>query len=266
MCTSFVYRKKSIIVGMNYDNDGKEILLSTKTGNDFLISVKIRGTLFPSAGINREGIFINDQTVDSEGEGKYKRQTDKRWVTTAIVNKIMNNELQFDDLEEILGKTEIMNGPFTSTHNLIVNKQGSTCLIEPGRKNIFSTQEDSSFYTLTNFPLSEYDDLQPEIVSGSGSDRYLAANSFLKQDMEKLTPIDYFELLKKVSQKGPEWSTEVSLIYDVTHHLLYLCFHNNFDSIYEYSFENEQLTPMTDRTKSIGLSKKGIKIGEIVEK
>jgi hypothetical protein len=41
MCTSFVYRKDNLIVGMNFDNDGKEIKLEAKRESGFLISVKV---------------------------------------------------------------------------------------------------------------------------------------------------------------------------------------------------------------------------------
>lgn len=78
MCTSFVYRKENVWIGMNFDNDGKDLKISTHEGNGFLVSVKVNNRYFPSIGINQNGIFVNDSSVDSNGEGKYKRQSEKR--------------------------------------------------------------------------------------------------------------------------------------------------------------------------------------------
>ncbi len=35
MCTSFVYRKENVLIGMNFDNDGKDFNISADHGHNF---------------------------------------------------------------------------------------------------------------------------------------------------------------------------------------------------------------------------------------
>ncbi len=71
MCASFTHRKENVIVGMNFDNDGKDFRISSCRGRDFLVSVKVRGVFDPSFGLNPNGVFVNDVTADSDGLAKY---------------------------------------------------------------------------------------------------------------------------------------------------------------------------------------------------
>jgi len=265
MCTSFVYRKENIIIGMNFDNDGKEFRISTNLGNDFLVSVKINKTFFPSFGINKAGVFINDLMVDSCEEGKYKRQNEKRWIPTTLVKKIMDNQIAFADLHSLLSGIEIVNSPNSSTHNLVVDRKGNTCVIEPGRKNIPSKPEDSSYYTMTNFPLSDYDEIQPETVTGSGSDRYLLVNRQLAGVKSILSPDKGFKILKSVEQHGPDWRTDLSLIYDPVLMRLLFRFDNQQDTIFEYKFKTQEIIHynQSHEQKTIILTKKGITKNDI---
>ena len=236
MCTSYVYRKENVLVGMNFDNDGKDFKISANVGNDFLVSVKVGNKYFPSIGVNQNGVFVNDPLVDSNGEGRYKRQNDKRWVTTSLIKYIMDKDVEFEDVKDVLDKVEIVNGPKTSTHNLIVDPKGNTCVVEPGRKNIFSDAKNSEWYVVTNFPLSDYKETTPVNVSGSGSDRYLkVVDKFSKLD-NSLTVEKGFEILESVKQDGPEWTTQLSMIYDGKNRKLFYCLHQKFDEIIEYAF------------------------------
>lgn len=237
MCTSFVYRKENVLIGMNFDNDGKDFKISTNLGNDFLVSVKVNNKYFPSIGINQKGVFVNDLLVDSNGEGKYKRQSDKRWITTSLIQYIMGSDVKFEDVKEVLGKVEIVNTPKVSTHNLIVDSEGNTCVVEPGRKNIFSGVNDSKFCVVTNFPLSDYVDTTPAAVSGSGSDRYQEVLEKLAVIKKSLTIEQGFEILESVKQDGPEWITQLSMIYDGKNRKLFYCLDQKFDEIIEYDFQ-----------------------------
>jgi len=85
MCTSFVFRKDDhVLVGMNFDNDGKKFRLSICRGNDFLASVQVNGNFYPSFGISPQEVFVNDLMVDPCEKGKYKRQNECRWLTTGL--------------------------------------------------------------------------------------------------------------------------------------------------------------------------------------
>lgn len=237
MCTSFVYRKENVLIGMNFDNDGKDFRISANDGKSFLVSVKVNNKYFPSIGVNQKGVFVNDALVDANEAGKYKRQSEKRWITTSLIQYIMGSDVQFDDVKEVLGKVEIVNAPKASTHNLIVDSEGNTCVVEPGRKNIFSGGNDSEWCVVTNFPLSDYEEITPIAVSGSGSDRYQTVAEKLANVTKPLTVQQGFEILKSVKQDGPEWKTQLSLIYDEKRQKLYYCLDQKFDAIMEYDFQ-----------------------------
>lgn len=236
MCTSFVYRREGVWVGMNFDNDGKDFKISTNEGDDFLVSVKVNKRYFPSIGINQKGIFVNDSLVDSNGEGKYKRQNDKRWVTTSLIQYIMGSGVEFEDVREVLERVEVVNGPKASTHNMIVDTNGNICIVEPGRKNIFTGMKDSEWCVVTNFPLSDYEEVVPTVVSGSGSRRYQKVLEKMSVMGNPMTVDQGFEILKSVKQTGPEWKTELSLIYDVMNRRLFYCLDQDFDAVIEYDF------------------------------
>jgi penicillin V acylase-like amidase (Ntn superfamily) len=237
MCTSFVYRKEKIIVGMNFDNNGKDFKISANQGFDFLVSVNVNNMFFPSIGINRNGIFVNDIMVDSNGAGKYKRQNDKRWVTTSFVKFVLGIDVNFEDIKNKLQTVEIVNTPNSSTHNMIVDRHGNVCVVEPGRKNIFTEAHDSDWYIMTNFPLSDYDEIVPQNVAGSGSDRYLKTLNMMTTLNGQMTVKQGFEILKSVKQNGPVWTTELSLIYDATTQELFYCLDQDFDVILKYDFD-----------------------------
>ncbi len=240
MCTCFVYRKEKILIGMNFDNDRKDFKVSGDQGQDFLVSVNVGNVFFPSFGINRNGIFVNDLMVDSNGAGKYKRQNDKRWVTTSLIKSIMEIPMNFDEVKNVLQRVEIVNAPHASTHNLIVDRYGNTCVVEPGRKNIFTQPSDSNWYIMTNFPLSDYDEIVPSKASGSGSDRFLEVFSMMPRLGNQMSVEQGFEILKSVKQDGPVWKTELSLIYDGTNQELFYCLDQNFDAILKYDFGSQK--------------------------
>ena len=231
MCTSFVYRKSGIWVGMNFDLDGTAFKVAADGGGDFLVSVKSRGTYFPSFGVNKAGLFVNDLMVPPNEAGRYKRQSDKRWITTSLIQYIMAEDAGFEDVKALLGRVVIVNAPGQSTHNLIMDRHGNTCIVEPGRKILYSEPDDSDWVVMTNFPLSEYDDIVPATVSGDGADRYLTTLESLAALDGPMSVEDGFDVLKRVAQAGPEWKTELSILYDAGKRELYYCVDRRFDAI-----------------------------------
>jgi len=237
MCTSFVFRKNIVLVGMNFDNDGREYTISDIGGKGFLLAVKVGNTFFSSIGINPNGIFVNDQMVDPNENGVYKRQNSKRWVTSKLVDTILKTNISFSEITTILEQVEIVNAPKSSTHNLIVGRNGNICIVEPGKKNIVSKKEESDWFILTNFPISDYKEITPKKVTGSGSDRYMKGLNLLKKKKDQMTIESGFSILNDLQQNGPTWVTELSLIYDVTNQELYYCQHRNFEDIKKISLE-----------------------------
>jgi hypothetical protein len=231
MCTTFVYRNKKVIVGMNFDNDGKKFKISDNKDRGFLVTVRIGPAEFPTIGINANGLFINDQMVDSNTNGIYKRQNEKRWVTSTLVNNLLKSNIKFDEIITKLKNIEIVNAPNTSTHNLIVDRIGNICVVEPGKTNVISRKKDSKWFILTNFPISNYNEIVPKKVTGSGSDRYLKTLKYLEEINEPLTIDAGFTILRNIQQKGPEWTTVISILYDATEQIIYYCQDRKFEEI-----------------------------------
>ena len=238
MCTSFVCRGDGVIVGMNFDNDGKDFKVSAHRGQDFLVSVKVNQAYFPSIGISRSGLFVNDLMVDSNGRGQYKRQNNKRWITTSLVEYVMGNDVEFEAVRTAVEQVEIVNAPQASTHVMIVDRFGRTGVVEPGRSRVFSDARDSTWQVMTNFPLSDYAEIVPSQVEGGGSDRYLRVLDMAASLGGKVEVEQGFEILRAVRQTGPAWNTELSLIYDGSKRELYYCLDQDFARIMKYDFES----------------------------
>jgi len=220
---------------MNFDNDGREYKISDIKGKGFLLAVKMGNAFFSSIGISPNGIFVNDQMVDPNENGIYKRQNSKRWVTSKLIDTILKTNINFSEIATTLEQVEIVNAPKSSTHNLIVDRNGDICVVEPGKKNIISKKGESDWFILTNFPISEYKEITPKKVAGSGSDRYMKGLNLLEKEKDQMTVKSGFSILKDLQQNGSTWITELSLIYDVTNQELYYCQHCNFEDIKKIS-------------------------------
>lgn len=214
MCTSFVFRKENVLIGMNFDNDGKKFRVTARPGRGFMVSVEVNGNFYPSFGVSSNGLFVNNLMVDSNGEGRYKRQNDRRWVNSSLVDRVMEGNTDIDTLRAQVEHVEIVNGPFMSTHNMITDRTGRTLVVEPGRRSIFTSKDDSGWYVMTNFPLSGYSEPVPCNPEGTGADRFISAVEYLSTHTGPLTMEQGFELLRQVRQHGPDWKTELSMIFD----------------------------------------------------
>ncbi|MBN1267320.1 MAG: hypothetical protein JXA25_17650 [Anaerolineales bacterium] len=149
--------------------------------------------------------------------------------------------MKFEDIKAVLERVEIVNAPKASTHNMIVDTDGTTCLVEPGRKNIFTGVDDSDWYVVTNFPLADYEEPVPTVVSGSGSDRYLQVLDIMSVLQGPMNADRGFEILKSVEQYGPEWTTELSMLYDAKKRQLFYCLDQDFENILEYDFSSQDI-------------------------
>lgn len=102
---------------------------------------------------------------------------------------------------------------------------------------------------MTNFPLSDYHEIVPCSVSGSGADRYLKTLEKLAQLQKPMSVETGFDVLRSVVQPGPGWSTELSVLYDGVARALYYCLDQRFDTIVKYDFEAQNLVHKTHAAK-----------------
>jgi hypothetical protein len=264
MCTSFIYRKENTIIAMNFDNDGKDALLSSISGNDFIVSVYINNHYYPSYGINSSGIFVNDLLSDETGKGKYLRRNGKRIASTYFLQEILYNRQTYKEVIKRLDSIEVCNNPNMCSHNMIASKEGECCIVEHGVSCTKTTKEDSPYVVMTNFPLIKDKNSESYIIKGSGSDRYEIANKLLSKYNTRLEVEDAFSILEKVSQKEGEWTTEMSLVFDIESNSIFFCLDRKYNNNFRYDIANNII--LTNNGNVLNLSKKGLSLKELSNK
>lgn len=232
MCTSFIDRRDRVLVAMNFDNNGMPFNLK-KDYKNFVVFVDGGRGKYPSFGVNREGIFINNLMVDSNGKGLYKRASKKVTHTSKLVGEILDCIILPNEINSYLENIEVVNGPDFSVHNMITDRKGNVWVVEPGRGVICSTTKETPFFVMTNFSLCDYKESGE--LKGDGIDRYQTAKKLL----DKSDYIDVgaaFQILEAVKQSNGEWTTAFSMVYSQEENSVYYCQNGDFKNISKHSF------------------------------
>lgn len=224
MCTVFVYRKENLIIGMNFDNNGMKFSLKTGPGS-FVVYVDSGRGFFPSFGIAHGGLFFNNLMMDPNGLGQYKRPSKMRTHTSKFIADILDGRIALQEIDGYIHSMEFTNVPDFSLHSLLCNKNGDIYVIEPGHGILTSSRVDSPYFVMTNFSLLDYQ--ASGIPSGTGVDRFTAANNVLK-DRSSLSVEETFTVLEAVKQDGPEWTTAFSMVYSQEEACIHYCYDCDF--------------------------------------
>jgi hypothetical protein len=232
MCTSFVDRRDDLIIAMNFDNNGWDFKLNISNPKLFVIDVDIGYGKYPSFGINSQGTFVNNLFVDSNGKGLYKRRSKTRTLTSYLVEDILKGKMPINDFDNYLDTTEIVNGPDTSCHNLVVDKNENVWVIEPGRGRVKKTMKEYSYFIMTNFSIIDFNNGKE--YTDNSFDRYKEVENNL-ETIKTLTVHEAFKILEKVKQEG-EWKTDFSMVYSKNENKIYYCYNSNYGKILEYKF------------------------------
>lgn len=235
MCTSFVFRGNDVIIGMNFDNNGMNFGINDKETDKFYITVEFEGRKAPSFGVNRNGTFVSQLMVDSNGLGEYKRASKKVTHTTKLVTDLLYEKIQFETLEAYLAQKEIVNVPGLSIHNMLVNKLGEVWVTEPGRGNLHQLSHEAPFFVMSNFSLC--DAIKTNCIQGIGSDRYEKATQQLMQGNKNLSVNNAFKVLNEVKQTQGDWITDFSMVYSANENAVYYCYNHDFKHIKVYQFK-----------------------------
>lgn len=226
MCTTFVQRADNVIIAMNFDNNGMKFSIDTSP-NIFQILVDGGRGRYPSFGINRNGTFINNLIVDSNGKGLYRRPSKKVTHTTKLVTDILAETIAHTEIDDYLKHVEVVNTPDFSTHNMIVDKHGNIWIVEPGRGIIFSPFDETPNYIMTNFSLYDFN-------NQLSCDRYITVQNMLHENTN-LTIEKAFKILEATKQNG-EWKTDLSLVYSQKENAVYYCLYSDFGHLQKFSF------------------------------
>jgi len=235
MCTSFISRKNDTIIGMNFDNNGMKYSIEEKHEGWFVVMVDGGSGKHPSFGVDQNGRFFNNLIVNSNGKGLYRRPSSKVTYTTKLFTGILDGIIVPEHLQEYLEKVEVVNVPDWSCHNMICDSAANVWIIEPGRGNIHSPANESSFFVMTNFSLVDMGINKSKI----DCERYETAVRMLTK-ADEINIDSAFEILQEVSQKEGEWMTEFSMVFSKNKGKLYYCQNRNFENRYEYDFKSQK--------------------------
>ncbi|MEW9125261.1 MAG: hypothetical protein AB2421_21310, partial [Thermotaleaceae bacterium] len=227
MCTSFIERRGSVFIAMNFDNNGMPFNLK-KDSKSFVVFVDGGRGKYPSFGVNSEGTFINNLMVDSNGRGLYKRASKKVTHTSKLARDVLDRMIPPDEIDRYLDNIEVVNGPDFSVHNMIVDRYGNVWIVEPGRGVICSPAKETPYFVMTNFSLCDY--RQSGEIKGEGIDRYKIAKKLLDKS-DKLDMGAAFQILDAVKQSSGEWTTSFSMVYSQKENSVYYCLNGDFKSI-----------------------------------
>jgi len=239
MCTSFVYRGSTIIIGDNFDHPGEDFKLALREPAHLAVLVNINGRYFPSFGITRDGTFINDLMVEGTEAGRYKRASQNRWTMTTLVENVLTGRAAFDDLPTILSEKTIVDNPALSTHAMIASPGGDVRVVEPGRGNLYSPRSDGSHFVMSNFPLCAAGG--PD-AAGPGADRYAVASRALADAGPDFGVEDAFAVLEQVAQRGGEYPTRFSMVAVPAGQVVYFSVFGNFSRRFRFSFTDGCVT------------------------
>ncbi|WP_026478218.1 hypothetical protein [Alkaliphilus transvaalensis] len=232
MCTSFIERRDSVFVAMNFDNNGMPFNLK-KDLKSFVVFVDGGRGKYPSFGVNSDGTFINNLMVDSNGKGLYKRASKKVTHTSKLVGDVLDRIIEPDEINRYLENIEVVNGPDFSVHNMIVDRHGNVWVVEPGRGVICSPTKETPYFVMTNFSLCDYKESGE--LKGDGIDRYKTAKKLLDKP-DNLDVGAAFQILEAVKQSSGEWTTSFSMVYSQKESSVYYCVNGDFKNISRHSF------------------------------
>lgn len=234
MCTSFAVHKSSMLVAMNFDNNGMPYNISIKNPEQFVVLVDGGRGKYPSFGVNSNGTFINNLSVDSNGKGLYKRASKKVTHTSKFSDDIFSGRITPTDIDEYLANVEVVNTPDSSVHNMIVDRDGNVWIVEPGRGVIHSNVGETPF-VMTNFSLLDMESRGE--VYGDGADRYETAKNMLAHN-SILDVNAAFEILSATKQSSGEWTTAFSMVYSHAERTVYYCYNGDFTNILKHTFNS----------------------------
>lgn len=231
MCTSFIKKtENNTFIAMNFDNNGMKYTVNTKKKDWFIVYVDAGKVKAPSFGVHKSGVFFNNQVVDFNEKGKYRRSKGVVHSTKFLLG-IIDGSVDPNNLKGFLEETEIVNVPDCSTHNMITSEEGNVFIIEPGIGNIYKELEIGDFQIMTNEPIIDENENKNEFSCY----RY----NIVKKHLIELEEVDVnkiFEVLSAIKQNNDEWKTDFSMVYDKKRETVYFCENQSFKDIKEFSF------------------------------
>ncbi len=225
-----MFRGDDTLIAMNYDNHGKNLKLAPHRDDLFLVTIHSLGKDRPLFGVRSDGVMGNQQVVNDCEKGKFRLGF--RVVHTAQwLNKLLVKRLPKNKIAEYLKRHTIVSPPKMSLHSFAACADGQSCIIEPGRGNIWYSADERKI-GMSNCPV--WDFKATGKWEGFGVDRQMIVDDTLEAAPSSFSVKDAFKLLDAVHQVDEVWNTEFSFVYSHNENKVYYCYDHQFDDIKEY--------------------------------
>lgn len=235
MCTSFMFRGNDILIGMNYDNHGKNFKVMDDREDLFLVTLPMTGQDIPLFGIRNDGIMVNQQIVNECEAGKFRIGPDIIY-TFELLEEVLLKRVSLKEIEQYMEKYTVLSVPDRSLHVMIASAKEDSYIIEPGR-GMVKYPADKRYIVMSNCPVCDAE--KTGKWEGDGVDRQLKAQEVLQKAPDSFGIKDAFELLKLVHQTDELWTTEFSFVYSFNENKVYYCYDHQFDDIKECQLKSE---------------------------
>jgi len=232
MCTSFIFRGNDTLIGMNYDNHGMNFHLEPYNANRFIISMKAWGKSRPLLGVRADGIFANQQVINTCDSGHFRLGLHVVH-TSQLIGYILSGKISSYNIGKYLSCHTVVNPPKQSLHSMIADVNGEGWIVEPGRGNV-CYDKDTHFFVMSNCPIYGVANGKWE---GFGVKRQTTAQCILEKADKHFDVQDAFRVLQAVQQTEGDWITEISLVYSALENAVYYCFNHNYGEIKKYQMK-----------------------------
>jgi hypothetical protein len=259
-CTSFALYTGETLYGMNFDYPDVETRFILKTSGElkvFEMEFQEEGGWSSTVGMNSAGLFASCQMLFPEGEFE-ANPADLELYPWQVFRTSLESFRTVAEIREFLNTRRIVHWQ-VGLHDLFADTGGDAMVVEAGDRANAITPIDGDFIVMTNFPNRDFVDKSYKEVSGTGSDRYIAAYEHIQDNLSSFDVEHGLEALEKALASG-SFPTQCSMVFDPQRGEVYIVLKGNFDQIWKASLDEGTIETYSGfaRAQTIELGSSGI--------
>ncbi len=228
MCTSIVVNRAKTIVGWNLDLLDMEHRVTVADRGVYIEINDAKEGWLPLFGANSRGDFVGMPTA-----WPYDSRSDPSEDSINVImldTDLLLGKKDFSEILDTVLKKRVCSVTGLTFMSSLSDSKGNVLHIVPGQG--YKYYERPDHVVLTNFsPFKNDSETHPWM----GLDRYMKAESMLKEKNEDFDAKNCFDILKTVSQEV--CPTVVSMVYDVSDKTVYWCENRNWHEVKKRVFE-----------------------------
>lgn len=223
MCTSIVSNRKKTIIGWNLDILEMEYKVVAEAGKVYIaIHDQTEGWL-PLFGANIRGDFVAMPTCWPFDSRSNPKSPDDPNIMTLNMDLLLGKKT-LDEIRQIAEKNAVCSIPGVTFQSQLSDREGNVLRMVPGQGYEYLSKP--AYAVMTNFsPFKGNSEQHPWM----GWDRYHKALPMLEKAKEDFDWADCFQILKETAQTP--CPTVVSMVFDVSDHMVYWCENREWDQI-----------------------------------